>query len=119
MKNDKKIDILYQMDNMVEDIKVLENLINESYSIEKFILKLSFENTYNKNEIIIRFNLSNTIGATKFNNGILTFYHKFFYCTEIENYNENDIILKFFSIQNDLKDIKLSFEISDNRNKEN
>ena len=112
-----KTNIMYKMEKMVENIVEMKPIINEMYNMEKMVLKLSFETDYN-NETLIRFNLSNTIGNTFGNNGLIVLYHKLFKISELKDFNENEIILKFFDIQKDLKDFDLKYEISDNR-KEN
>ena len=115
---DKQIDIIYELDKMVENVLNFENMINTEYSLERFVLNLSFESGHIENDFIVRLTLGNTISSRSFNNGILYFFHKVFYMSDIDNYNENEIILKFFSIQKNLKNLKINFEISDNR-KEN
>ena len=112
-----KIDIMYEMEKIVENVVEMKPIINEMYEMEKMVLKLTFETDYN-NETTIRFILENTIGNTFRNNGLIILFHKYYNVSELKDFNENEIILKFFDIQKDLKEIKLKYEISDKR-KEN
>ena len=112
-----KIDIIYKMEKMVENIVEMKSIINEMYDMEKMVLKLSFETDYN-NRTTIRISLKNSIEKTFRNNGLIILYHKHFKVSELKDFNENEIILKFFDIQKDLKEIDLKYEISDKR-KEN
>ena len=112
-----KIDIMYKMEKMVENIKEMKTIINDMYDMESMILKLSFEKSYTEKEIL-RFSLSNDYRNTYRNNGLITLIHKVYNISEIENFNENEIIIGFFNIQKELKEIDLKYEISDNR-KEN
>jgi len=114
MENKRQIDINYKMDSMVSDIVEMKDIINKMYDMEKFVLKLSFETSYSDSQFI-RFCLENTIGNTTFNNGLIVLYHKLYDISDIKNFNENEILIKFFEIQKDLKDIKIKFQISDKR----
>lgn len=111
---ENKIDIMYKMEKMVENVNEMKTIINEMYEMEKMVLKMSFETSYSEKDFI-RFTLTNTIGNTFGNNGLITLYHKLYDISDIKNYNENEILIKFFEIQKDLKEIKLKYEISDNR----
>ena len=100
-----------------KQLKNLETVISENFEHEKFVFKLAFENTYEKDDVIVRFTLTNTISRTFENNGIIHLFHKLYKLSESE-LSESEIVLGFFEIQKKLTNLNFKYEISDSRNED-
>ena len=104
---------LYNSEKICDEILKFKDIIDDLYHLDDFILSLNFENTYKKDDVIIRLDLSNDIKNRHNNNGLIRLYHKIFYMSEYDDMNKNDIVLLFFNMQSQLKDMDLSYELKD------
>jgi len=113
----KEFELNYLQKNTINDILEFENIINNLYEFDNFIFKLSIENKYNSNDILIRFVLSNDLHKKSSKNGLITLYHKILDFNEYKDILDiNDFIVLFFNLQKTLNEkINLSYELKDCR----